>query len=194
MRSRHLSAVLIVLLLSLGSVTSAQPGTSKYGFQGVELGATFRDVPEKYRSDCSRSRFGDPKFLFCRFATAAGVVPMSAEISFMSERVFAIHVYFPSEHFDAVWLALREKYGKESARDEKKIEWRTHDFEIGKSFPDEIFLRRVPEDTLIPDGDFIRAGVMYSVMEYESAWATNEKAKAREEQHKRKIKGIADKL
>jgi len=119
---------------------------------------------------------------------------MSAEISFLSERVFAIHVYFPSEHFDAVWLALREKYGKESTRDKKKVEWRTHDMEIGKSFPDEIFLRRVPEDSLLPDGEFIRAGVTYSVLEYESAWDTNEKAKAREEQHKRKIKGIADKL
>jgi hypothetical protein len=81
-----------------------------------------------------------------------------------------------------------------NGRDEKKVECRTHDFETGKSLPDELFLRRATEDTSILDGDFIRAGVMYSVIEYESARATNEKAKAQEEQHKRKIKGIADKL
>ena len=119
---------------------------------------------------------------------------MNIEISFMYDRVFQIHAYFPSEHFDAVWLALRQRYGNEIKRETGKIEWLAHELSVEKPLPDEIVLFRKPEEPLLVDGEFIRTGIIYSVIEYTSPWDANEKAKARDDEHKRKIKGIADKL
>ena len=186
--------LILAAALATTDVTVAQTTVSKFGFQDVMLGTAIRDVPQQYLSDCGRPTRDDQKWLFCWCLTNAGAVPMSIEISFMNERVFQIHAYFPAEHFDSVWLALREKYGQESTRSEANVEWRTNDHGFGKPIPDEIFLRRVPNEPPFEDGTYIRSGMKYSVIEYVGAWDANEKGKAREEEQRRKIKGIADQL
>lgn len=184
---------ILVLAVAGNNGADAQP-LKKFGFQEIALGAIRSQVPQKYLLDCARPKSDESKFIFCRFTTQVGSVPMNVEISFMRERVYQIHAYFPSEHFDSVWLALRERYGRENKRDDAKVEWLTNEREIGKPMPDEIFLIRVPEEVPLTDDTFIRNGVKYSVIEYTSASDVNDKAKIREEEHRRRIKGIADKL
>ena len=112
----------------------------------------------------------------------------------MNDRVFQIHAYFPSEHFDIVWLALRERYGKENRRDEKMIEWLSGERHLDKPIPDEIYLLRSPESVVLVDPPFFRDGVTYSVIEYNSSWDANERLRVREERNRREVKGVADGL
>ena len=174
------------------ATVTAQQTPMRFGFQELKLDMQLAQVPQKYKTDCGSG--GDKKYLFCRMKTDVGVVPMNFLLSFTDERLSSIEAHFPTEHFDAVWLALREKHGKENSRTNTSAEWLAFPRVLGEPNPDVLTLRKMPTKERRPDGKYFLPDVRYSIIEIESFWEANEAMRKMQEAHDQKVKGIAEKL
>ena len=163
-----------------------------FAFQEVLLNMHIAQVPLRYKSDCGSG--GDARFFFCTSSTAAGVVPVIVELSFRDERVVEIQAYFPSEHYQIIWLALREKWGKEDRRSGDRVEWFSTPMAPGQPIPDELTLLAKPASAPRPDGRYYLPTIEYSVIDYQSLAAAREDMRRRQELRERTVKGVAGKL
>ena len=182
----------ILVCFLFAAAAAAQSTKVKFGFQELLLDMPLAEVPARYKGDCGQAR--DPKFVFCYALVDAGTVPMSIVVSFTDQRLSEIHAYFPVAEFDVVWLALREKYGKESSRVGGEVQWLSSQRELGQPIPDQLTLRREPKKQPTPDGKYVLPSVRYSEIEYESLWIANEAMRRKQEEHDQKVKGVANKL
>jgi len=191
-RCSRLFAVLVGCHAVLPVSVRAEDELSRFGFQDVFLNMPFESVPASYKGDCSASK--DKRFVFCIHKALVGTVPMTVEFTFADGRVSEIHAHFPSSEFDAVWLALRQKYGNEDQRDQQKVEWYSNPMHPEKPIPDELSLHRKPKDQPKPDGTYYMPSTDYSLLLYESYAVARDAMKRRAEERDKKVRGIAEKL
>ena len=183
---------LFFVLISFALSCSADPTPGKFAFQGIQLDTAFDAVPVQYRSDCGSG--SNDKYVFCHFRTNVGEVPMSVDLWFTDKRLSNIQAYFPIEHYDVVALALREKYGPERSRTSGAMAWFAGEIVLGLPTPDMLVLKRQPTHPKSPDGKYIVRGTQYGALEFDSLSDANEITKRLNEQHDRKVKGVAEKL
>ncbi len=186
------STIISALGLSFAAAFAQEPSLSRFGFQDVLLNSQFADVPTAYKSDCGSG--SDKRFVFCMHLAKVGAISMTVEFTFVDSRVVEIQAYFPAHEFDTVWLALREKYGREDKRDADRIEWYSTPMHPDKPIADELVLRRKPSSPPKPDGTYYLANVEYSVIHYESLASARDAMRKRQEDRDRKVRGVAEKL
>ena len=177
--------------MSFALACRADSTTGKFAFQGIQLDTMFDAVPVQYRGDCGSG--GNDKYVFCRFRTDVGAVPMSVDLWFTGKRLSNIQAYFAIEHYDVVALALREKYGPERSRTSATMVWFAGEIVPGFT-PDMLVLKRQPTYPKSPDGKYITRGTQYGALEFDSLSDANEVTKRLNEQHDRKVKGVAERL
>ena len=175
------------------AATAQQVPPPPFGVAGVRLGMSAAAVPEPFRKDCQPLK-SKPTVVFCSFLTEASGVPLSVELALTDDRVNAIYVHFPRAEYQTVWLALRERYGKEHERAPNKVHWYSGPHAIEDPIPDELTLIMIPDQPPFADGTYIKEGVEYAALEYVSMAKVREQAARREQERKRKLKDLAEKL
>ena len=186
----HIPALLAVLVAFSAQAQKALP--NPYGFESVRLEMQFSQVPSQYKTDCESP--SDKRYTFCFYRTELGGVELSAEFYFVEDRVQSIRVHFARENFDTIWLALRERYGKEAERSGDRVEWFSGSRDLGQPMPDQLTLHRSADPRPTPDGKYIKDGVQYALIEYESLAQVRDQAKKRQDQRERQIRDISNKL
>ncbi|MBI5333258.1 MAG: hypothetical protein HZB72_01520 [Burkholderiales bacterium] len=113
----------------------------QFGFKGVMLDAPYENVPINYKADCSSG--SDKRFVFCTQKEQLEDIPVVIEITFVDRRVSEIAVFYPSSHHQDIWLALREKHGKEDERRDDITVWYASKPSPDNPMPDELTLVKV---------------------------------------------------
>jgi len=176
------------LLSLLPAIALSQQQARPFGFQDVLLNASYEGTPEKYKSDCGSSN--DKRFLFCTHKEQLEGIELVAEITFVNQHVSEIQVYYPTARHNDVWLALREKYGKEHQREGPKADWYSSAPSPDNPMPDELSLFKVAEKQPKPDGTYYKP-IQYGLIEYRSMATARETYKQKLSEQERKVKSLS---
>ena len=189
-----MKALLALAVCTITAMVAAQPlALPPFSVAGVRLGTLIAEVPEPLRRDCQPLK-SKPAVVFCSFSTEASGVPLSVELALTDGRVEAIYVYFPRAEYQSIWLALRERYGKEQERSPNRVQWYSGPRSLEDPIPDELTLTMSPDTPPFADGTYIKEGIDYALLEYVSMAKVREQASRRDRERREKLKGLAEKL
>jgi hypothetical protein len=168
------------------------PSSRQFSFEGIPLGAKLEQLSIEQRKSCETSR--DKRFVFCDLSSHIEGVTLQATLSFDQGELSEIQIYFPAQHADLVWSALRAKYGMEDFRSPEKQEWYSNPMRPDLPIPDELILFRVAEKQPTPDGARFIAAIPYAMLEYRSMKAAREGMQRRSKDRMRRVQELKGKL